>query len=1024
MTHISDAPIVREEQTEQETTREVSALFPEFSVTEQGIFEESTGETVPDTSIFSLGLSTRISNSLQRWGMLNHKLTNGAVMLSTLLSLSEKDVKDFQNLSQKTREDLYKALKAYIAAGSKCSKSELLSGWTPVGANLMHTETGRLAEDIPVYDLQLNSKVTDALSELGIYKVSDFIGVSGRVLLGRKNIGIAALATITDQLDQYLAAPDADDGDAPAPPHTADRGRRTKAADPSFDCAGPVLAEEYALVDGKIIRRSDHAQIVDAPIEALDLSVRGRNCMHGREITNVSQLIGMPFEDFRSTRNLGVGTSNEIIEKLEAYLACHTMEEVTSAARSASAHAKVKSYFENDPFGSFRKEDIPKLFASEEKDVVISAIRLLLRDGTVVLENGRYCRKYPSFFSVLEEFLATAKGPDLRAGEVVQLRAEGKTLEEIGQAQNVSRERIRQMEKKAFTKVIGKGGRHFVEDKFAYLYENYAMEKGFLEFVTEYQERIIYYLKRRYENGSRSLEDAPDDKKISVELRRRIEKWLNKNYFFADAERIHLDRISIEDHVLMKYCTDRCSFDEFCERYNQFLLSCELPPEKTEALLLTSDIKQSRANRLSGSRKLLRSQNHYLRYYDIDSIDTTELFEGLNLGQFENVEISARKLFCEHPELMEKYDIRDECELHNLLRKLDPKEENPSICFIKMPHILFGTFSRDQAVREMMFALAPISAEELSEKLSEEYGHRAELIRSNWLFCINEYYHRGVFSVDYQEMPEAHMELLKENLKDDFYYFGDIKKVYCELLPNADVSMISSFNLKRMGFNVNGTYAFRSFDSAEAYFRHLLTCREIVDASVFHDRLKRITMYGQVLKELKRDYSIIEFEPMQYISRSRLERLGITPVDLRGYCDAVYDFVGQNSYFTLELLKHEGFTSPLDSLGFGTQFYTSLLREDPRFANWWLGYNTVFYAGNTKFSGSGCHYVSIKAFVADYLEKVRSIDIDELLSVFEDEYNIRLDRRTVIDECKSTSLYYDRVMEKLYIDYDTYFEEI
>lgn len=114
----------------------------------------------------------------------------------------------------------------------------------------------------------------------------------------------------------------------------------------------------------------------------------------------------------------------------------------------------------------------------------------------------------------------------------------------------------------------------------------------------------------------------------------------------------------------------------------------------------------------------------------------------------------------------------------------------------------------------------------------------------------------------------------------------------------------------------------------------------------------------------------------------------------------------------------------MDSLGFGTQFYSSLLREDPRFANWWLGHNLVFYAENTKFSKTGNNYVSIKAFVADYLEKVRSIDIDELLSVFEDEYNIRLDRRTVIDECKSTSLYYDRVMEKLYIDYDTYFEEI
>ena len=73
---------------------------------------------------------------------------------------------------------------------------------------------------------------------------------------------------------------------------------------------------------------------------------------------------------------------------------------------------------------------------------------------------------------------------------------------------------------------------------------------------------------------------------------------------------------------------------------------------------------------------------------------------------------------------------------------------------------------------------------------------------------------------------------------------------------------------------------------------------------------------------------------------------------------------------------------------------------------------------------SGNNYISIKSFVADYLEKVRSIDIDELVSIFEDEYNIKLEKSKIIEESKDTNLYYDRIMEKLYVDYDTYFEEI
>ena len=341
-----------------------------------------------------------------------------------------------------------------------------------------------------------------------------------------------------------------------------------------------------------------------------------------------------------------------------------------------------------------------------------------------------------------------------------------------------------------------------------------------------------------------------------------------------------------------------------------------------------------------------------------------------------------------------------------------------------MPIIQFGVFDREQVVKDMLFALAPISAEDLADRIATEYGHRADVVRSSWFVCIDEYYHQGVFSVDYEAMSDEHMKLIMDELYDDFYYFSDIKKIYRDLVPNADLSLISPFNLKRMGFDVNGIYAYRNYDSAEAYFNHLFTCKEIVDASQFHSRLNIITMYNQVWKRLRRDYDIIEFEPMQYINISRLQKLGVTKDQLRNFCDEVYNFVEKHSYFTIEYLKRQGFTSAIDSLGFDTQFYISLLREDSRFANWQIGRNVLFFAGEIKMFVSGNNYISIKSFVTDYLEKVRSIDIDELISIFEEEYNIKLEKSKIIEESKDTNLYYDRIMEKLYVDYDTYFEEI
>lgn len=68
-----------------------------------------------------------------------------------------------------------------------------------------------------------------------------------------------------------------------------------------------------------------------------------------------------------------------------------------------------------------------------------------------------------------------------------------------------------------------------------------------------------------------------------------------------------------------------------------------------------------------------------MRYYDIDSRDYKELLDTLALDRFSNTEISTLKFFNDFPELMNKYDIRDQYELHNLLKKICNKENYSKI---------------------------------------------------------------------------------------------------------------------------------------------------------------------------------------------------------------------------------------------------------------------------------------------------------------------------------------------------------
>lgn len=126
-----------------------------------------------------------------------------------------------------------------------------------------------------------------------------------------------------------------------------------------------------------------------------------------------------------------------------------------------------------------------------------------------------------------------------------------------------------------------------------------------LDIITEHSAKTIYYLEKRYPRGEKSAEEALDDKKLPVSLRRKIEDWLNRNYFFVDGERIRINRGAVEDFVARKYCVDGCSFDTFCERYNEFLLSSDLPDETIESLLIFDNMKRSQYHRLMDSHILL-----------------------------------------------------------------------------------------------------------------------------------------------------------------------------------------------------------------------------------------------------------------------------------------------------------------------------------------------------------------------------------------------------------------------------------
>ena len=80
--------------------------------------------------------------------------------------------------------------------------------------------------------------------------------------------------------------------------------------------------------------------------------------------------------------------------------------------------------------------------------------------------------------------------------------------------------------------------------------------------------------------------------------------------------------------------------------------------------------------------------------------------------------------------------------------------------------------------------------------------------------------------------------------------------------------------------------------------------------------------------------------------------------------------------------------------------------------------------GNTViFSPAGQNF-SAREFLAALIEREESIDVGEFVRKLHDQYGVVMDRSDVLEKIKDSTVYFDKIMDKLYADYEIYFEEI
>lgn len=990
-----------------------------FVVINGEIRNDASQRIISDAPVESLSLSTRSYNAIYRIRERITKAPHERVMISDLLKVSPEELLRVRNMGAKSAEEIIERVSAYLCSDmSDEEKNDVNKQYTIapdyeiIDGVITHIESGYIVEDVFVDYLGLGVRTTNSLHRGQVMKLSELICLSPQQLKGFPNMGSKSVSEIMETVPRYLndnqisELPTAslEETDVPA-----------KVNIPPLSMEHAVLASDYAVVEGVIYHRKTLKIIPDISVERLDLSVRSLNCLIRNGNDRVSSLVGMPFGDFRSIRNLGQLSANEIQEKLELYLdKAHDNSEKHAMPASSVSTEQILSVMHSYEFELVDLDTILQALPDATEDDVKGILANLVDSQKVIQDEDYFAIKHISFFETVNAL--SSSNPynlDERAVRILQQRASGKTLEEVGQQEGATRERIRQIEKKALDKFTRRGHTIYEEDQYAYLFSTYAFEREFYFDYLDESKDIWYYLNLRYTRGKAEISEALEDETLSVATRRAIDKYIHRDYIQVDGNYIPMQRADIEDVVAEKYCKDEVTLEAFFGYYEKFILENGITDER---LHVTESMKASRSNRLAGSNKILWKQNKRLRYYDIDGRDYTELLETLNLGRYENIELTTRKFLIDYPDLMKRYDLRDEYEIHNLLKKIHAEKENPQMVFGRMPSLQFGVFDKDSAVKEILFAMAPVSLDDLAEMISLEYGTREDTIKANWLNCISEYYHHGMYSVEYEDMPEEHVQKLKEVLVNDFYFMTELRRIYKNLVDDADLSLLSTYNLKKMGFLVGSTYVIQNYSTAEAYFDQLLTTDDVVDVAPISRRYTGLTTYSAYLAGIKHDMRIIEFEPYQYINIRRLEKLGFTKAKLREYGSQVWSYLVDDRYFTIQSIRNDGFTSELDVLGFGDLFYASILKEDGRFSWQRVGNAVVLSPKGNSFT--------VHDFLVDYITNAGSVNVDDFSLELRERFGIELDRSAIIEKVKGSDVYYDSIMEKLYADYSLYFEEI
>lgn len=647
----------------------------------------------------------------------------------------------------------------------------------------------------------------------------------------------------------------------------------------------------------------------------------------------------------------------------------------------------------------------------KERDV------LSARHGLYNDVNNRYETNYSKFVSKMD-FVFLEENTKEKT-----IKSKKYTLEEISHKFDVTRERVRQIENKA---------KKDFHKEFKFLFQKYynALSQlltnkhkyipiKHIEHLKIYESLInticVSYIDMPFYidfsvgliiKKDISLEALLEDESVTINIKQKIEDYVYRNYVTIDNKKIKDDKTEILKYYLKVYCKKAKKFSDFQESYMDFLILNDLT-DRDDLLYFDNTLY----NKLSSMDCILLSPGKVIRYYDSEI--AKELVKKIDLPNYKDIEVSSKKIYIDNFELMKEYEIMNEYELHNLLKK---HLNNCYLDFSRMPMINFGTPDREKQMENLLYQLTPIKSHDFALAYEDKYGIDIKTFTANHAKLMRKYLINGYYVINTGNLNNEHLSILKKELTEDFYWKEDLENIYVSLFKNGDKRNLNAKNIKLLNYTMTSSCIYSDkFNSLADCVEHIILSNKTFNLND-QSNFRSLAVFYQVFSKLKNNMDIIEFDSGNYINFKKLESIGLNKNDLYEYQNKIINSIG-DSYFTVVSLRNLGFEyDKLDNLGFDEYFYSSILINNSA-----IQYKKI---QNMYLMKKGEGQFELCDFLIYIMGKLRKIDIYDLCDYIKTQYGLDINRYKIVAITKECSLYYNQITEKVYLDYDEFYNEI